>query len=124
MVSETPALFEPCGAEEREMEKTRRKHTAAFKAKVALAAIKGDQDAGGVIATVPSTSEPDPGVETAPTRTSRKRLQPWRAKGRTGPDRTDRFVRPNEFEIVLGTSGPQSSATVGAVSDNVQSSQQ
>ena len=48
--------------------RTRRNHTAAFKAKVALGGVEGREDAGGAGADFRCASEPDHGLEGAAAR--------------------------------------------------------
>ena len=61
------------------MSKGRRKHSPAFKAQVALEAVKGEETVAQLAARyqvqVPGPSQPDSGLEESPERGSRRRVQ-------------------------------------------------
>ena len=71
------------------MFKGRRKHSPAFKAKVALEAVKGEETvaqlAGRYQVQIPGSPEPDSGLEEGPHRWRRRRL-----RQRSGPEGQER----------------------------------
>ena len=82
------------------MKRTRRNHGAAFKAQVALAAIKGDKTLAELAEHIQRASHPDHGMEAAVAGASRRRV--WRDEGDVGdagpqgPPREDRATGAGE----------------------------
>ena len=67
------------------MSKQRRKHNPAFKAKVALEAVKGEETVAQLAGPVPGPSQPDSDLEEGPDRGRRRRLRQW-----SGPEGQER----------------------------------
>jgi len=63
------------------MKRTRKQHNAAFKAKVALAAIKGDRTVAELAERVCGPPEPDLQLEEAAAGRCGERLRGWRRGG-------------------------------------------
>ena len=57
------------------MSKGRRKHSPAFKARVALEAVKGEETVAQLAARYQGPSQPDSGLEESPDRGSRRGVQ-------------------------------------------------
>ena len=82
------------------MKRTRRNHGATFKAQVALAAVKGGEDGGGIGRAVPRSSHTDYRMEAATVGPGRERL--WRNEttiggiGSQDPAREDWATDPGE----------------------------
>ena len=81
--------------------RSRRTHSPAFKAKVALAAIKGEQDAGRAGAAVRRPPQPDHDVERPVARRRGGRFRAGSGRGRKNPPVDSKALHAKIGELTL-----------------------